>query len=261
MTAIALLYHDVVDDGEFDASGFPGRAAGTYKLSATAFAEHIRAIAHAGRHQPARAWQLTDGATDDPLLLLTFDDGGVSAHTRIADMLDEAGWPGHFLVTTDYIGSPAFLTRDQIRDLRRRGHVIGSHSASHPIRMSACSYEVLLREWRRSTDVLAEILGEGVTVASVPGGYFSRDVAKAASVAGIRVLFTSEPTTRCSFVDECLVVGRYSLRTGAPAATAARIARGALPPRLSRWVSWNARKVVKSVAGGLYLRVWNRAFK
>ena len=105
-----------------------------------------------------------------------------------------------------------------------------------------------------SREALAEILGEDVNVASVPGGYFSTRVARAASAAGIRVLFTSEPTTRCYFVDECLVIGRYCLRSRTPAATAARLVRGDRSPRMSSWLSWNTRKVAKKVAGGLYLR-------
>ena len=83
-----------------------------------------------------------------------------------------------------------------------------------------------MEEWRNSRRTLSDILGEDVTVASVPGGYYSNTVALAASAAGIRVLFTSEPTTRCYFVDDCLVIGRYCLRTGTPPATAARLACG-----------------------------------
>jgi hypothetical protein len=120
--------------------------------------------------------------------------------------------------------------------------------------MSECGWDALVGEWRGSRQVLSEILGEDVTVASVPGGYFSKTVAKAASVAGIRLLFTSEPSTKCYFVDNCLVVGRYCLRSRTPPNTAARLARGDWSPRLSRWLSWNTRKAAKKMAGDLYLR-------
>jgi peptidoglycan/xylan/chitin deacetylase (PgdA/CDA1 family) len=251
--AIALLYHDVVEQDDFAASGFFGRDADRYKLDVGAFAAHLRAIARATPRKPGSALQLLQRAEDEPLLLLTFDDGGVSAYTHIAGLLEDLGWPGHFLVTTNHIGSPTFLNPDQIRALRRRGHIIGSHSASHPVRMSACSWERLVREWRSSTLALADILGEDVTVASVPGGYFSSRVAKAASAAGIRVLFTSEPTTRCHFVDGCLVVGRCCFRTGTPPEIAAQIARGDWSPWVAHWLSWNTRKVAKLLGGELYL--------
>jgi len=252
--ALALLYHDVVEADSLASSGFPGADSDTYKLGVGAFTAHVAAIDRATRHKPGSAFQLIEQENAQPVRLLTFDDGGVSAYTHIADLLEEHGWPGHFLVTTNRIGSPTFLSREQIQSLRRRGHIIGSHSVSHPVRMSACSWDVLVDEWRSSRQVLSDILGEDVTVASVPGGYFSKTVARAASVAGIRLLFTSEPSTRCYFVDNCLVVGRYCLRSRTPPSTAARLARGDWSPRLTSWLSWNTKKAAKKMAGDFYLR-------
>ena len=254
MRALALLYHDVVEQDGFAASGFPGQDANRYKLDVGRFAAHVAAIDRATPHKPASVLQLMKLESTEPLRLMTFDDGGVSAYTHTAGVLEKLGWPGHFLITTNRIGSPTFMSREQIRSLRRRGHVIGSHSVSHPTRMSACGWEVLVEEWRNSRRTLSDILGEDVTVASVPGGYYSKTVALAASAAGIRVLFTSEPTTRCYFVDDCLVIGRYCLRTGTPPATAARLACGDWAPRVSSWLAWNTRKVGKKLAGDFYLR-------
>ena len=255
MRALGLLYHDLVEGNDFGASGFPGGDADRYKLDVGEFAQHLHAIASATSRKPGTTLDLLQSTVAaEPLVLMTFDDGGMSACTHTAPLLESFGWPGHFLVTTDRIGSPSFMTREQIRDLRRRGHVIGSHSVSHPARISACGGEELTREWRDSREALAEILGEDVNVASVPGGYFSTRVARAASAAGIRVLFTSEPTTRCRVVDECLVVGRYCFQRGASSQAAARIARGDWSPRFRSWLSWNAKKVAKRVGGDLYVR-------
>lgn len=254
MRALALLYHDVVEPNGFAASGFPGADADTYKLKIDSFAAHLAAIDRATRHKPGNALELVQGGSTEPVRLLTFDDGGVSAYTYIADMLEARGWPGHFFVTTNRIGSPTFLTREHIRSLRQRGHVIGSHSVSHPVRMSECRWNVLVNEWTESRQALSEIVGEDVRVASVPGGYYSNTVAMAAAAAGIRLLFTSEPTTRCRVVDECLVVGRYCLRTGTPPTIAARIIRGDLAPRVGSWLSWNTRKAAKKIGGDLYLQ-------
>jgi len=252
--ALGLLYHDVVERGDYTASGFPGGDADRYKLEVGDFAEHVGAIARAIRGKPGTALDLLRTPADEPLLMLTFDDGGVGGYTHTADLLEEVGWRGHFLVTTNRIGSPSFMTHEQIRSLRRRGHVIGSHSVSHPARISACGWDELVREWRDSRDTLCEILGEDVTVGSVPGGYFSRRVASAASAAGIRVLFTSEPVTRCKVIDECLVVGRYCIWKGASSQKAAQIARGDRSPRLRSWLSWNLRKVAKKLGGDIYVK-------
>jgi peptidoglycan/xylan/chitin deacetylase (PgdA/CDA1 family) len=186
--------------------------------------------------------------------LLTFDDGGASA-IHIADILGERGWPAHFFITTEFIGTPGFLGAPEIRALRRAGHVIGSHSATHPLRMGALRHAQLLREWSVSVDVLQDILGEPVTVASIPGGYYTRAVASTAAQAGIRTLFTSEPITRTSSVDGCLLVGRFSIKQGdSPDAVAAFMAPNPLP-RARQFLLWNGKKTLKASGGPVWLTV------
>jgi peptidoglycan/xylan/chitin deacetylase (PgdA/CDA1 family) len=188
-------------------------------------------------------------------VLLTFDDGGVSAASHAAPILEEFGWPGHFFVTTDRIGTPGFLEPAQIRDLRRRQHVIGSHSCSHPTRMAACSVAQLDREWRDSVRRLEDILGERVTTASIPGGYYSSRVASSAAAAGIQVLFTSEPVTKTSVVHGCLVVGRFCVQQGVSPQWVAAIVADRAIARLQRTIAWNSKKVLKAAGGSAWLRM------
>ena len=256
--AITLLYHDVVERDQDDASGFPGAGAARYKLTCADFREHMQAVAGAIRERLITITDLLGGQSSAPLL--TFDDGGVSSEV-IAGMLESRGWRGHFFVTTDYIGAATFLAKEQIRDLHRRGHVIGSHSCSHPPRMSFCTREQLLEEWHKSCAVLADILGEPVTVASVPGGFYSRAVATTAAQAGIKVLFNSEPTSRPRTVEGCLVLGRYTVYRGMPAEAAAALAAGRLGPRWRQSFAWNVKKVAKAVGGRVYLSLRERLLK
>lgn len=254
MPAIALMYHDIVDGDAYDASGFAGADAALYKLGRGEFEAHLSAIAESGAARPATVAELGDGAGAGRPLLITFDDGGVSAYTHAADALERRGWRGHFFVTTGRVGTPGFLSREQIVELDRRGHVVGSHSATHPLRMARCSYEEMLGEWKTSVGVLSDILGRGVTAASVPGGYYSRRVAEAADEAGIKHLFTSEPTAGLQRVGGCLVVGRYTVQRWTTPRAAAAIAAGRLGPRLRQAVLWNAKKATKAVGGEFYLR-------
>ena len=136
MKATSLMYHDVVEGEDPDSSGFPGGAAALYKLPRTAFERHLEAIAAAGGRPQVAA---VEGWDSGQSLFLTFDDGGVSASNVIAPLLDKYQWRGHFFMTTNWIGRPGFLSADQLRELARRGHVIGTHSSSHPTRMSDLS--------------------------------------------------------------------------------------------------------------------------
>jgi peptidoglycan/xylan/chitin deacetylase (PgdA/CDA1 family) len=249
------MYHDVVEAGRADESGFVSADANVYKLETAQFAAHLRAIAKLQTEPPRIASDLLRETSPHASWLLTFDDGGVSAHTRIADMLEAQGWRGHFFVTTDYINAPAFLTTQQIRDLHARGHVIGSHSCSHPLRLSHCTPSEMGREWRESLNVLSDILGERVNTASVPGGYYSRDVAVAAAESGCKVLFTSEPITRVHETQGCLIVGRYSVQRHTTPRAVAGLVNGQLAPGLRQALIWNAKKMAKRIGGEYYIKL------
>jgi len=187
--------------------------------------------------------------------MLTFDDGGISAHSLAADMLERHGWVGHFFVTTDRIGTPGFLSKEQIRDLRQRGHVIGSHSCSHPTRMAQCTRAELQREWHQSVHMLSEILDEPIPIASVPGGYYSQVVGETAAEAGIRVLFNSEPTAAVSKVGDCKLLGRYFIQRGMPAEISGAFAAGRFGPRFKQAAFWQLKKVAKAAGGSAYLKL------
>src|SRR5688572_23374171 len=149
---VSLLFHDVFVE-QPNESGFSSPAADRYKLALAEFDAQVSGLlAATGAIPPA---------------CLTFDDGGVSYYTIVADRLEARGWRGHCFVSTDFIGRPGFLTAAQIRDLDARGHVIGSHSASHPARFSACAFPHMVREWADSRLRLEDLLGHGVHVASV----------------------------------------------------------------------------------------------
>lgn len=246
------MYHDVVSRDQRDSSGFPGADAALYKLTPEQFRNHIQAIRGTTQDKPLTALDLKNLPERATHFFITFDDGGVSSFTTIAGILEEAGWRGHFFVTAGRMGQKSFMSRDQIRELRRRGHVIGSHSLSHPPRMSGCGWDKMIEEWSVSVKVLSDILGERVSVASVPGGYYSTQVARAAAQSGIEILFTSEPTASSKIVDGCTVLGRYVIQRWTAPETAAAIASGRVAPRLRQMIFWNAKKALKAVGGNYY---------
>ncbi|PYU30012.1 MAG: hypothetical protein DMG31_15130 [Acidobacteria bacterium] len=99
MRAVTLLFHDVVPAGRWELSGFRGADADLYKLDCAKFRQHFMAISQSLRSQPTTGPEVLVGPSDDHPVLLTFDDGGVSALLYVADILDEFGWKAHFLIT------------------------------------------------------------------------------------------------------------------------------------------------------------------
>jgi peptidoglycan/xylan/chitin deacetylase (PgdA/CDA1 family) len=255
---VTLLLHDVYGDSPAE-SGFPGPAAARYKLRREQFEAQLAGLASLAGGPPVllgTSPAFPGGSTRG--LAITVDDGGLSYYTIVADRLEALGWRGHCLVTTSCIGRPGFLDARQLRELHARGHVIGSHSVSHPGRFSACSWADMLHEWRDSRCALADLLGEDVVVASVPGGYFSPRVAEAAGQAGLRVLFTSEPQTRIGRRAGCAVVGRFTIRPRHPRDFARRLAAGEIGARGREWLGWNLKKLLKTCLGEAYVRLARR---
>ena len=258
MRAITLLYHDVVPDGQWASSGFLGADADLYKLDCAHFGRHLDAIGRALPDRMTTGVAVLANPPKDRACMLTFDDGGESALLHTADMLEERGWRGHFFVTAGRIGTPGFLDRRQIQELHRRRHVIGSHSYSHPTRMALCSRAQLDEEWRSSVEILNEILGEAAVAASVPGGFYSREVAASAAEAGIELLFNSEPVTRSQTVDGCLVLGRFGAQRATPPEWSAAIVGGKIIPRFREYAFWNTKKLAKTVLGNSWLKARKR---
>jgi peptidoglycan/xylan/chitin deacetylase (PgdA/CDA1 family) len=248
--AYGLMYHDVADpDGQ--AGGRSGAGPDRYKVTSETFVEHLDRIEATVGVPPAVADDLVGGRGPSPAWALTFDDGGAGA-LRIGEELRRRGWSGHFFITGSVIGTPEFVDEPAIRELDRMGHIVGSHSMTHPERMASLPASDLLREWSESVAVLAGIVGKHVRTASVPGGYYRRNVAVAAARAGITTLFTSEPVRSAHRVDGCLVVGRYSIRRDTSAEEAGKAAAGEATCWLPAYAAWNARKLAKRLAGKRY---------
>jgi peptidoglycan/xylan/chitin deacetylase (PgdA/CDA1 family) len=231
----AFGYHDVTDVPT--ESGFQRNGALPYKLGSRQFHEHLDRIADAAL-TPALVTQV-DLAGSDRHLFLTFDDGGKSA-LRIGEELCRRGWRGHFFISTGLIGRRTFLDPSELRQLRSWGHSLGSHSHTHPDIYRELDWERMVVEWRQSSDILAQLLGEACVTAAVPGGEISRAVLRSAATAGLRYLFTSEPWLRPRVVRGCWVLGRFCPKASTSAEEIGELAR---------FRGWTSRLLVRRLKG------------
>lgn len=210
-----LMYHDVTDDPK--TSGFQRSGALPYVYTPAAFARHLDAVAESDI-APELVTGIDFVRSNGRHLLLTFDDGGASAR-HAAEQLERRNWRGHFFIVTARIGERTFLKPSDIRALRSAGHIVGSHSHTHPDIFRNLSAELMSTEWRVSRAILESLLGEQCVAASVPGGDISPAVLESVSDAGLRFLFTSEPYVIPERVGNTWVLGRVTLKSGVSAAT------------------------------------------
>lgn len=252
-TTISLLLHDVTD--EPDKSGFLQPTARRYKHSVGTFQQYLDVIEATGL--PVRTGDGLHSDTTNLSVVLTFDDGGASAPIAAA-LLEERGWRGMFFITTDLIGKPGFVTAEQIRELHRRGHIIGSHSCSHPDVFRRLTRQEMRREWSESRDALQQLLGTEITTASVPGGDIDTSTLEEAAAAGYRQIFTSEQVTQPWSIGEAVCFGRLMMLDNTSPRSLNRWLRhpsvGVLPERLVRFTKSSVKKLI----GPLYLRLVER---
>lgn len=185
---ISFLYHEVTDKPEN--SGFQRKGALPYKHTTSHFLSDLKIILnHFKKSENITRLPQNDGKDN---LVLTFDDGGLSA-LYIAKMLRDKKLIGHFFITTSMIESKTFLNAEQIKNIRKMGHIIGAHSHNHPSIFRDLTYDEKIYEWKQSKEVLEKILDEKLYTASVPGGDMDDDTIRSAGEVGIKFLFTSEP--------------------------------------------------------------------
>lgn len=154
---IRIMYHDVYRS-IVQESGFQFSTSFPHKINATKFEEHVKFVLNYCKQ---------NNLSQDNIEF-TFDDGGESFHSVIAPILEKYGFRGIFFISTSYIGTDKFLTVEQVKALYQQGHIVASHSHTHPRNMTGLSVNELLKEWKTSVQILEEIIQAPVTIASIP---------------------------------------------------------------------------------------------
>jgi peptidoglycan/xylan/chitin deacetylase (PgdA/CDA1 family) len=116
------------------------------------------------------------GETGHRLIHFTFDDGPDSRTTpHLLNELDRLGIKATFFFSASRfrgVGSRVTQTRDLAREVLRRGHSVGSHSADHQ-RMRSMSFAKLQAQLDASDQLFTEIFGRRTYLFRPPWGSHS----------------------------------------------------------------------------------------
>lgn len=230
---IVLMFHDVI--GYLcPASGFQTIGANQYRLDEDVFSLFV---------------ELTSEAKND--VVYTFDDGGVSFYQIIAPILERHEKRGIFCITTSYIGKPGFLSAEQIKALDSKGHIIASHSHTHPRDISRLSENDLYEEWSKSKAILENILGKSVIAASVPGGAVSKKVIHSLFKAGFSEIYTSKPAITQQRYQDGIVIGRFAIKRSTSEIELNKILNSQAY-RFRLFLEYKVLRVIKALMGPSY---------
>jgi peptidoglycan/xylan/chitin deacetylase (PgdA/CDA1 family) len=252
-TSLALLYHDVSNDTwPNKKTGRQAPGSRLYKISEQLFSQHLKVIKE-DDFLVTNIFKINSGMNNK--LLLCFDDGGISNFNIIAPALDKYSWPGHFFVITNQIDQPGFMTRAQIKDLKNRNHVIGSHSHSHP-NLTVLNDQQIQNEFIKSKKIIEEIIGENCQCLSVPEGELNHNIIKIAKKVGYKYIFTSTP----EIIDttDLSEIGRWAIKSTTTPKELIKIIHQDFVYIVVKKIRWTLiRFFVKIDKGGLFFKIRN----
>jgi len=150
--------------------------------------------------------------TREKAVWLTIDDGPSDETPAILDLLEAHGAKATFFL----VGERAAARPDRVREILRRGHGIGNHSASHPARWF---WALGPRRMRREVDETQRILG---AIAGTPPHWFR-------AVVGMSNPFLAAPLKAHGLTRVAWSARGFDGVAGDPQAVVARIERDLAP--------------------------------
>lgn len=176
----------------------------TFTLPTEEFAAQLAELRRRGYRAvtPAEAEDFVAGRlkADEPLVLLTFDDGCVSVFREGLPLLREHGLCATIFVTTDpssYVfgeacGFDRRMTDEELREADQGGLYVESHGVTHrPLR--SLDDDELRRELVESRRPLEAIVGRPVRHLAIPGNWYDDRVLRMAKEAGYAAVWCSRP--------------------------------------------------------------------
>lgn len=173
-TGVVVAFHRVNDRTADDALT---KSPADYRRFCRFFKDHFDVVS-----LDAFLTRLETGRSVEGLLVITHDDGYLDNRLEAVPILADLGLPATFFVTTDFIESEIvphwdaesgtahpWMTWEQVRETRRMGFEIGSHTRTHAD-LGRIAPEETIRELRDSKDRLERELGEKADLFAYPYG-------------------------------------------------------------------------------------------
>jgi peptidoglycan/xylan/chitin deacetylase (PgdA/CDA1 family) len=178
-TRIPILMYHAVQEGQSDPRPYY-----EVNVSPATFASQMRQLRTAGYRAVSleQAQQaLNDGAADQKLVVVTFDDGYRDFYENAFPILSECQFTATVYLITGYMGDQAkpfkgkaCLTWNEVRELHLRGIHFGSHTVTHP-QLKDLKAEQVEEELRISKMVIEDQIGVPVRSFSYPYAFPEAD--------------------------------------------------------------------------------------
>jgi peptidoglycan/xylan/chitin deacetylase (PgdA/CDA1 family) len=184
---VFLMYHELELAGRKLCQSEPGYV--RYILPLETFREQMEWLKKSGWRGLNVSEALQYRA--EPTVCVTFDDGCETDLIAATPVLREFGFNATFYVTAGFVGTPGYLSRDQVRDLDEQGFQIGCHSMTHAY-LSDIAEPDLRREIVDAKRQIEEIVGHAIEHFSCPGGRYDQRTLQMARESGFVTVTNSQ---------------------------------------------------------------------
>jgi len=182
-----LMYHELELAGRKLCQSEPGYV--RYILPLETFRSQMEWLKHSG----VRGLSVGEALRfpTEPSVCITFDDGCETDWIAAAPVLRELGFYATFYLTAGFLGTPGYLSAEQVRALDAQGFEIGCHSMTHAY-LSDLPETGLQREIVDAKTKIEQILGHAIEHFSCPGGRYNQRALAMARRAGFKTVANSE---------------------------------------------------------------------
>lgn len=172
-----LAYHQVNDDG------------GKYSISIANFSQQMEYLTQQG-YTAVTVEELADfmtgkGSLPPKPIVITFDDGYNDNLSNALPVLEKYGLRATVFIITDKVGQDGYLTWDEIRQMKKRGTEIGSHTHEH-LALSDLDTPGKVKQVTESKAILEQQLAAPINVLAYPYGSFDSTLFDILQTAGYK---------------------------------------------------------------------------
>lgn len=138
------------------------------------------------------SWILDEKPIPLKTVAITFDDGYDNSYTHAFPILKKYGFPATIFLITNSIGSPEYLTPEQIQEMEKHGIRFGNHSFTHPI-LTEIPLTQAKKEIIESKKKLAVLIKHPSSIFCYPEGRYNLAIADLVKQHGYRAAVSASP--------------------------------------------------------------------
>jgi peptidoglycan/xylan/chitin deacetylase (PgdA/CDA1 family) len=123
-------------------------------------------------------------------VVLQFDDGYEDNYKYAFPILKKYGFPAMVFLISDKIGTPGFLTWDEVKEMEKYNFLAGAHTRHH-VFLPRVSLAQAQDEIAGSKKIIEDHLGHRIDYFAYPSGGFTKEVKRLVQEAGYKAAVTT----------------------------------------------------------------------